>query len=629
MSTAFSAGPAARLALGTAGRARPRGDRRPGRAGHRRRSSRAAKLAGWDCLQRGALSAEAAERAPYLAELKPRVAVHRLAARRGHRRPIRAGACSLISTAAPAAGARALPLDRRGDHCRTAIVAPGAGTTRRCCARSCRRCSPASSTRSSALGQAIVIPAADAWTWLSMEEGRARHRHPAADGARPADAADAAPDLGTVRPARAADAEAPRREHQRRAGARPGRRSTERLGDRWPAFVEAAVQQGRKHGLRDARDLARYASLWCIWGPAFDGKPSFAWAAEILGDPRRGAALKLHQLAHRTREELQQRAGGRRRSGGAGAAPVLTHRAVREPRLPASTRASAGSPRRDRCFRRASRQRLRSRPATSASIDMMVAEAENLQEYRHAPNGWQRFAVAKLADGAVKWTRAPEEPVELAVVEPCLARAVRRRASTCASRPTPSAIRASIPRSSTSVPRVSWRGRAATPRASAWRSTRRRRRRRKPNAAPPGIAAERAVRSADRDRSRAAACATPARRSATSRWRCASTTATQWLTEVRHPAWEPMVWPASGRGRAGADRHLQAREGRRAGRRHRLAAVVARPAWRVSRRHGAALQRMGAGARQRKRRGSRSRPRRWSARPASPGAFGAPRPRRS
>ena len=42
-----------------------------------------AKLAGWDCLQRGALSAEAAERAPYLAELSDSVAVHRLAARRG------------------------------------------------------------------------------------------------------------------------------------------------------------------------------------------------------------------------------------------------------------------------------------------------------------------------------------------------------------------------------------------------------------------------------------------------------------------------------------------------------------------------------------------------------------------
>ena len=31
---------------------------------------KAANVAGWDCLQRGALSAEAAERAPYLAELK-------------------------------------------------------------------------------------------------------------------------------------------------------------------------------------------------------------------------------------------------------------------------------------------------------------------------------------------------------------------------------------------------------------------------------------------------------------------------------------------------------------------------------------------------------------------------------
>src|SRR5664279_709513 len=82
---------------------------------------------------------------------------------------------------------------------------------------------------------------------------------------------------------------------------------TVRLQDRWPAFVEAAVQQGRKHGLLDARDLARYASLWCIWGPAFDAKPAFAWAAEILTDPRRGAALKLHQRAHRTREELQHR----------------------------------------------------------------------------------------------------------------------------------------------------------------------------------------------------------------------------------------------------------------------------------------------------------------------------------
>ena len=98
---------------------------------------------------------------------------------------------------------------------------------------------------------------------------------------------------------------------------------TERLQDRWPAFVEAAVQQGRKHGLTDAGDLARYAGLWCIWGPAFDGKPAFAWAAEILADPRRSAALKLHQLAHRTRDELQQRQAAAPTAAGA-AAPLST-----------------------------------------------------------------------------------------------------------------------------------------------------------------------------------------------------------------------------------------------------------------------------------------------------------------
>jgi hypothetical protein len=60
-------------------------------------------------------------------------------------------------------------------------------------------------------------------------------------------------------------------------------------------------------------------------GSAFDGKPSFVWAAEILADSRRGAALKLHQLAHRTRLELQQRhtAEGAT-AAAAGAAAALT-----------------------------------------------------------------------------------------------------------------------------------------------------------------------------------------------------------------------------------------------------------------------------------------------------------------
>ncbi len=143
------------------------------------------------------------------------------------------------------------------------------------------------------------------------------------------------------------------------------------------------MQQGRKHGLRDARDLARYASLWCIWGPSFDGKPSFAWAAEILGDSRRGAALKLHQLAHRTRQELQQRQAAEGGAAAAGAAPVLTTAQFESALAGVDARDRPCWRRRARCSRRASRRAVALKACDLGVIDMMVAEAENLQEYRH------------------------------------------------------------------------------------------------------------------------------------------------------------------------------------------------------------------------------------------------------
>ena len=126
------------------------------------------------------------------------------------------------------------------------------------------------------------------------------------------------------------------------------------------------MQQGRKHGLREARDLARYASLWCIWGPSFDGKPSFAWAAEILADPRRGAALKLHQLAHRTRQELQQRQAAAGGAAAAGAAPVLTTAQFEAALTGVDARIGQARGGAHRCSRRTSRRRSRSRLATSA-----------------------------------------------------------------------------------------------------------------------------------------------------------------------------------------------------------------------------------------------------------------------
>ncbi|MEO5883104.1 MAG: hypothetical protein ABIQ06_11870, partial [Caldimonas sp.] len=317
---------------------------------------------------------------------------------------------------------------------------------------------------------------------------------------------------------------------------------TERLGDRWPAFVEAAVQQGRKHGLRDARDLARYASLWCIWGPAFDGKPSFAWAAEILGDARRSSVLKLHQLAHRTRLELQQRhAAEGATAAAAGAAAALTTAqfeaalagvdakmgllAAARSVFPSSTLAVAAV-----------------RACDLGTIDMMVAEAENLQEYRHTPNGWQRFAVAKLADAAVKWSRAPDGPLALAVASHALRRGAPARLNlrieshaVCDPRVHPEVVHVGA------EGHLAWKGRdtarlslalyAPTPKPV------------EANTAVPGIAAEAPF---DLQTVQVSSCGL---RDAGAPFGDVALEvrvydAAQWLTEVSHPAWEPLVWPA-------------------------------------------------------------------------------------
>ena len=323
---------------------------------------------------------------------------------------------------------------------------------------------------------------------------------------------------------------------------------TERLQDRWPAFVEAAVQQGRKHGLRDARDLARYASLWCIWGPAFDGKPSFAWAAEILSDSRRGAMLKLHQLAHRTREELQHRQAAQAgTAAAAGAAAALTT-AQFETAL-AGVDAKIGLLAAARSvFPSTEALAMALKACDLGSIDMMVAEAENLQEYRHSPNGWQRFAVPKIADAPVKWTRAPDEPVELALTSHALRAGAPARLNlriethaVCDVRVHPEVVHVGA------EGRLAWKGRdtarlslalyAPTPAAA------------EPTVAPAGIAA---LAPFDLQTVEIESCGL---RDAGAPFGDVALQvrvyeATQWLTEVRHPAWEPMVWPAPSEGEA-------------------------------------------------------------------------------
>lgn len=80
----------------------------------------------------------------------------------------------------------------------------------------------------------------------------------------------------------------------------------ERLGERYDAFIDLAVQQAEKRGLGHAASVARYVNLWFVWGPAFHDKPGFEWALGILAAPRSREWLTVHQLVQRSQLELQR-----------------------------------------------------------------------------------------------------------------------------------------------------------------------------------------------------------------------------------------------------------------------------------------------------------------------------------
>ncbi len=85
----------------------------------------------------------------------------------------------------------------------------------------------------------------------------------------------------------------------------------ERLGERYPAFMEAMVEQGLRRGLQDAAAVARWVNLCFAWGPAFDEKPGFSWAADILSQPQASEWLRVHQLVSRSALELERQASAR------------------------------------------------------------------------------------------------------------------------------------------------------------------------------------------------------------------------------------------------------------------------------------------------------------------------------
>jgi hypothetical protein len=89
----------------------------------------------------------------------------------------------------------------------------------------------------------------------------------------------------------------------------------ERLGERYPAFIDLAVQQASQRGLNHAASIARFVNLWFVWGPAFHDKPGFEWAQSLLAAPREARHesewLTVHQLVQRSLAELQRLPGAR------------------------------------------------------------------------------------------------------------------------------------------------------------------------------------------------------------------------------------------------------------------------------------------------------------------------------
>ncbi|CAD5369302.1 conserved hypothetical protein [Rubrivivax sp. A210] len=80
-----------------------------------------------------------------------------------------------------------------------------------------------------------------------------------------------------------------------------------RLGDRYAAFVELAAQQAEKRGLARAGAVARYVNLCIVWGPGFQDKPGFEWAAGLLAAPPERGWNTAHQLVRRSVAELGKR----------------------------------------------------------------------------------------------------------------------------------------------------------------------------------------------------------------------------------------------------------------------------------------------------------------------------------
>ncbi|WP_229722497.1 hypothetical protein [Xylophilus rhododendri] len=100
-----------------------------------------------------------------------------------------------------------------------------------------------------------------------------------------------------------------------------------RLAERYGELIAMGVQRGTAHGLDHVLCLARYLACWFMLGAAFESKPEFAWAQELLAAPGRPQGGKVFQLCRRTREELA-RLSAQAGAGGGGTSPAAFDQAI-------------------------------------------------------------------------------------------------------------------------------------------------------------------------------------------------------------------------------------------------------------------------------------------------------------
>jgi hypothetical protein len=79
-----------------------------------------------------------------------------------------------------------------------------------------------------------------------------------------------------------------------------------RLGERYAAFVEHALSQGEQRGLKRFGAAARYANLCFVWGPSFQERAGFEWAANLLNNASAQDWATSHRLLQRSLRELER-----------------------------------------------------------------------------------------------------------------------------------------------------------------------------------------------------------------------------------------------------------------------------------------------------------------------------------